>query len=128
MRLKTLRLQNFRSYESLLLTPPEGVTVIVGENGAGKTNLLEAVHLCCLGRSHRTNDDQDMIRRGEESAAVQLFVERRDGTHDIGVRLFLNQRRKKARISLSKDMGASVGAAPSWVTMQRGGNRTHHQL
>ncbi len=95
MRLKTLRLQNFRSYQNLTLTPPEGVTVIVGENGAGKTNLLEAVHLCCLGRSHRTNDDQDMIRRGEESAAVQLFVERRDGTHDIGVRLFLNQRRKK---------------------------------
>lgn len=95
MRLKTLRLQNFRSYQNLMMTPPEGVTVIVGENGAGKTNLLEAVHLCCLGRSHRTSDDGDMIRHGEESAAVQLFVERRDGTHDIGVRLFLHERRKK---------------------------------
>ena len=61
MRLKTLRLQNFRSYQSAALTAPEGVTVIVGENGTGKTNLLEAIHLCCLGRSHRTGDDADMI-------------------------------------------------------------------
>ena len=114
MRLKTLRLQNFRSYESLLLTPPEGVTVIVGENGAGKTNLLEAVHLCCLGRSHRTADDTDMIRNGEESAAVQLFVDRRDGTHDIGVRLYRTQRRKKLLHINGKDasrMGDLIGHA-----------------
>ena len=95
MRLKSLRLDHFRSYENLLLTPPEGVTVIVGENGAGKTNLLEAVHLCCLGRSHRTSDDRDLIRTDAESAAVQLFVERRDGTHEVGVRIFNGPRKRK---------------------------------
>ena len=95
MRLKTLRLQNFRSYQSVTLSPPEGVTVIVGQNGAGKTNLLEAVHLCCLGRSHRTADSQDLIRQGAESAAVQLSVERRDGSHDVGIRLYQEKRRRK---------------------------------
>ena len=95
MHLTALKLKNFRSYANITLTPPEGITVIAGENGAGKTNLLEAVHLCCLGRSHRTNDDTDMIMNGAETAAVQVTVERRDGRHDTGVRLFRSQKRKK---------------------------------
>lgn len=95
MRLISLRLHDFRSYHTLILTPPEGVTVIVGENGAGKTNLLEAVHLCCLGRSHRTSSDGEMIRHGQETAAVQLIVERKDGRHDVGVRLYESQKRRK---------------------------------
>ncbi len=95
MKILSLRLRSFRSYEQLQLCPPDGVTVLVGENGAGKTNLLEAVHLCCLGKSHRTGSDRDMIRTGAESAAVQLTVERQDGVHDVGVRLFEKERRRK---------------------------------
>ena len=95
MNLTALKLKNFRSYANITLTPPGGLTVIAGENGSGKTNLLEAVHLCCLGRSHRTNTDTDMILNGQETAAVQLTVERRDGRHEVGVRLFENARRRK---------------------------------
>ena len=95
MRITGLRLRDFRGYKQVLLSPPEGVTVLVGENGAGKTNLLEAVHLCCLGKSHRTSADKEMIRRGQETAAVQLTVERKDGRHEVGVRLFENARRRK---------------------------------
>ena len=95
MRMTSLRLRDFRGYKQVLLTPPEGVTVLVGENGAGKTNLLEAVHLCCVGRSHRTSNDREMIRKDQETAAVQLTVERRDGRHEVGVRLFENARRRK---------------------------------
>ncbi|MBR3739179.1 MAG: DNA replication/repair protein RecF [Clostridia bacterium] len=95
MRLTALRLRDFRGYGQVMLSLPEGVTVLVGENGAGKTNLLEAVHLCCLGRSHRTSADKEMIRRGQETAAVQLIVERKDGRHEVGVRLYENARRRK---------------------------------
>ena len=95
MRMAGIRLHDFRGYKQVLLSPPEGVTVLVGENGAGKTNLLEAVHLCCLGKSHRTSVDKEMIRRGEETAAVQLTVEKRDGRHEVGVRLYENARKKK---------------------------------
>jgi DNA replication and repair protein RecF len=95
MRMTGLRLRDFRGYRQVLLTPPEGVTMLVGENGAGKTNLLEAVHLCCLGRSHRTSNDREMIRQGQETAAVQLTVERTDGRHEVGVRLYENARRRK---------------------------------
>lgn len=95
MRITGLRLHDFRGYRQVLLSPPEGVTILVGENGAGKTNLLEAVHLCCLGKSHRTALDKEMIRKGQETAAVQLTVERKDGRHEVGVRLYENARKKK---------------------------------
>ena len=95
MRITSLRLRDFRGYQQVMLSPPEGVTVLVGQNGAGKTNLLEAVHLCCVGRSHRTSQDKDMIRKDQETAAVQLTVERNDGKHEVGVRLFENARRRK---------------------------------
>ena len=62
MFIQSLRLHDFRSYHQVLLTPPAGVTVFVGENGAGKTNLLEAVHLCCLGRRNCTALERVIIR------------------------------------------------------------------
>ena len=75
MRLQRLRLHEFRSYQQLTLLPPAGMTVFVGENGAGKTNLLEAIHLCCLGRSHRTSMDRDMIRIGSHCSGTRAHPE-----------------------------------------------------
>lgn len=95
MHLLRLRLHNFRSYPQLTLLPPRGLTVFVGENGAGKTNLLEAVHLCCLGKSHRTNGDQDMIRIGEDTCAVHAQVQRQGRVDEVGVRLYQQQKQRK---------------------------------
>ena len=123
MHLTALKLKNFRSYENITLTPPQGITVIAGENGTGKTNLLEAVHLCCLGRSHRTNTDTDMIMNGTETAAVQVSVERRDGRHDTGVRLFHTQKRKKICLPSVKNITAK--SRRFWPSKrQRNGGRS----
>ena len=51
MRVKSLGLKNFRNYEQATIMPDTGVTIFVGPNAQGKTNILEALHLCCLGRS-----------------------------------------------------------------------------
>lgn len=95
MHLTQLRLHQFRSYEQLTLMPPPGITVFVGENGAGKTNLLEAIHLCCLGRSHRTSNDRDMIRLDSRTCAVHAHVSRIRVKDEVGVRLFAQQGERK---------------------------------
>ncbi len=79
----------------MTIMPPEGVTVFVGENGAGKTNLLEAIHLCCLGKSHRTAFDRDMIRLGQKTSAVYARVDRRLTRDEVGVRLFAQPNQRK---------------------------------
>jgi DNA replication and repair protein RecF len=62
MHIKTLALQNFRSYRERTVDFDAGVNILTGRNGAGKTNLLEAVHVLSMGRSFRTQNDAEAIR------------------------------------------------------------------
>lgn len=71
MYLKHLSLQNFRSYSKSTFAFSEGVTVILGPNTAGKTNLLEAIHLLSTGKSFKSQQDEDLIRFDQSLARVE---------------------------------------------------------
>jgi len=88
MYFSAIRLQHFRNYEALELTPLRGTTVLYGANGSGKTNLLEAMHLLSVGRSHRTAVDREMITEGKSVAFVHGQTQRLDGRHELEVRLY----------------------------------------
>jgi DNA replication and repair protein RecF len=64
MELTRLALVDFRSYAAAELEPDPGLTVVAAPNGAGKTNLLEAIHVAVTGRSHRAVVDADLVRHG----------------------------------------------------------------
>ena len=76
MRLRELSLAEFRSYERLDAVFGPGPQVVVGQNAAGKTNLLEGVVLLSLGRSHRAHADQELIRWGATVARVAATITR----------------------------------------------------
>ena len=95
MRVTSLSLSHFRNYERALIEPDAGVTVFTGPNAQGKTNVLEALHLCCLGKSHRTSRDEELIQWGRDSARVTVKTAQRDGTHEVAVVLSRIQRKKK---------------------------------
>ncbi len=80
MRITSITLRNFRNYTSCSLTLPEGVTLFLGSNAQGKTNLLEAIYLLSTTRSHRVYDESQCIRRGESSANIGIQVEE-NGAH-----------------------------------------------
>src|SRR3954449_9824047 len=80
-----LVLRDFRSYEQAELRLGTGLTVISGRNGAGKTNLLEAVYFACTGRSCRTANERECVRFGAELARLELACEDAHGRHEIGV-------------------------------------------
>ncbi|HSK59844.1 MAG TPA: AAA family ATPase, partial [Actinomycetospora sp.] len=61
MYVRQLSVTDFRSWERADLTLAPGVSVLVGANGQGKTNLLEAIYLLVTGRSFRTTMDREMI-------------------------------------------------------------------
>lgn len=95
MLIETIKLRDFRNYHELVLTPHPGVNILLGQNGSGKTNLLEAVHYCALGRSHRTGLDREVIRKGAEMAAVGVLLRKKEGKTDIAVKLTPSEARKK---------------------------------
>ena len=108
MIIETLKLKDFRNYEALEIAPHPGVNLLFGQNGSGKTNLLEAVHYCALGRSHRTSQDMEVVRKGAMAAAVGVTVRKADGRHDVAVKLTPNEMRKK-HVFLDNKRAAKIG-------------------
>jgi DNA replication and repair protein RecF len=85
VRVTRLQLRDFRNYEEAELGLAAGLTVVSGPNGAGKTNLLEAVYFGCTGRSPRTSNEREMVRRGGSVARVVVDTRDDEGTHRIEV-------------------------------------------
>lgn len=98
MQVTRLVLRSFRNYESLEVVPGPAVNVLYGENAAGKTNVLEALNLIGLGRSHRGARDAEMVQTGGAGYAVSAEIER----VPTGTRVDLIYRvggRKEAKLS-----------------------------
>lgn len=94
MYLNKLQLWNFRSYENLELNFSDGITVFVGENGVGKTNIAEAIYLLCTGRSYRTNRENDMIRFERNWLRVRAENLQKDGRHSVDMVIAKGQKKR----------------------------------
>lgn len=76
MIFKRLRLKNFKSYASEIINFDKGITVIVGENGAGKSSIFEAISFA-LFKQHTAGKIGDLVRNNTENMSVELdFVSR----------------------------------------------------
>lgn len=89
MRLKRAVLDDFRNFEHAIVEPGAEISALVGENGQGKTNALEALYLASALRPLRAVPRRALIRAGASSARIHLSVHHRGTglTHTIGVRL-----------------------------------------
>jgi DNA replication and repair protein RecF len=78
-----LAARDFRNYELLELSLPAGLAVVYGPNGAGKSNLLEALYFGCTGRSARTSNERELVRRGASVARVEVDTRDDEASHRI---------------------------------------------
>ncbi len=79
MYLRSIFLQNFRSYQEQKFSFSEKTTVVIGKNTAGKTNLVEAVHFLATGKTFRSGGDSTAIHEEELIGRVQGILQE-DGT------------------------------------------------
>ena len=97
MFIKKIKLNHFRNYSKQEINLKDGINVIYGDNAAGKTNIIEAVFLCAIGKSFRTNKDKELIQFKNEKAMVEIEYEKKDRNADIKFEIedkksiFLNQ-------------------------------------
>lgn len=84
---------NFRNYVDLDWSPHPGCNLIVGENGTGKSNLLEAITLLATGRSYRGATDRDILHVGSSEYILSAHLEDERETREV--RLLYSQREKR---------------------------------
>ena len=82
MRLDRLSIINFKNIESEELSLSEGINCFVGDNGAGKTNILDAVHYLSMAKSMHALSDSQSVRHGEDGFLIDGRFTRDDGRPD----------------------------------------------
>lgn len=91
MQIQNIELTNFRNYTNQSLTLSPNLNVIIGKNAQGKTNLLEAIFLCAIGKSPRSTKDKDLIKWNSTFAKISLNIAKKIGNKSIDMYLFTNQ-------------------------------------
>ena len=94
MHLSWLELTNTRCYERLRFEPAEGVNVLIGSNGAGKTSILEAAAYLGLLKSFRGTPDDAIVRSGSDQAVIRGEFVVASGTTRVEVELPRSGRRR----------------------------------
>lgn len=123
MRLLTLTQLNVRNLRTARLDFPPGIVAVVGQNAAGKSNLLEAVYLACTGElaGARTTE---MVRLGEEEGYVAGEIEHDEGVSKVEVGLAPG--RKQIRLDgqaarATSRRCCSPPRTPTWCTARPAG-------
>ena len=111
MHLSTLRLRNFRNFrDQRLELPPAGVA-LVGDNGQGKTNLLEAIYYLQIFRSFRGAPDEQLVRFGEDVFRVEAELAAGAGPLEVAAAFDRKGRRKKVTVNGAEPerLGDAIG-------------------
>lgn len=124
MFIKRLYVQNFRNLKEQEIEFSKNLNIIIGENGQGKTNLIEAIYILSTTKSFRTSKKEELIRWGEERAVSFVEVERDESTATLSLeiskaktRLLRNEEEIKRDLSTL----TTVSFFPSDLEIVKGG-------
>ena len=87
MIIKSLELENFRNYDSLILNFDEGTNILYGDNAQGKTNVLEAIYVSATTKSHKGSKDKEIINFDKEEAHIRTFLSKGDMDYRVDMHL-----------------------------------------
>lgn len=99
MFVKNIGLQHYRNYGLLRLESLGDVNLILGQNAQGKTNLMEALFVLAMTKSHRTSKDRELISFDAPGDAAQIVAEVERKYGDLKLELTLSAKGKKAKIN-----------------------------
>ncbi len=113
-RLDALSLRDFRNLEHVELAPPQDGFAVIGDNGQGKTNLLESIYYLQILRSARGARDQDLVRFGAAAFHIGATIDA-GARREIGVGFERVGKRKRVRLdgAVPERLSDALGALPS---------------
>ena len=78
MWINKIKISNFRNYNNEEISLEKNINVFYGENAQGKTNIIESIFLCSMGKSFRTNKDKEMINLNSTNAIIEIEYQKTD--------------------------------------------------
>ena len=87
MWITNIELNNFRNYNKKEIKLHENINVFFGENAQGKTNIIESVFLCSIGKSFRTNKEKELIKFNKEKTSVEINFQKSDREGNIKIEI-----------------------------------------
>lgn len=105
--MNNLNIINFRNYSKKGFKFSEGINIITGKNGTGKTNILEAIFFISTTASHRTNQNSDMLRKNKDLFKIKAKVTDERGNFDLSAQ-YEQGKGVRAEINSSKAGGEDL--------------------
>ncbi len=94
MIVKNIKLKNFRNFEELNIELNDVLNIFIGDNGQGKTNLLESIYLCSIGKTFKLNTENDLIKFGQNNFEIEIVVNKGNNENKtINISYTKNQKR-----------------------------------
>ena len=87
MYISNLKLSNFRNYKSLNINLDKNINIIIGNNGEGKTNLLESIYVLGITKSHRSFIDNNLIRNNCDKCKIKAKLNKNDYKFNLEIEL-----------------------------------------
>ncbi len=102
MYVRKLELTNFRNYDKYKLDNLESLNIIIGENGVGKTSILESIYICSLARSFKSNEDKVIIKNDTLFSKIRIDIDVQDKTKKLDYILTRDGKKTKINGNLKK--------------------------
>ena len=97
MKIKNIRLKNYRNYDNLNISFCDNLNIIIGDNAQGKTNLLEAIYVLAVTKSFLSINDHNLIKFGNKCSFIEGLIEKKNSTLDLEI--LLNDNGKFVKIN-----------------------------
>ena len=111
MRIKKLKVENFRNLENLDIEFSEGVNIIYGNNAQGKTNIIESIYIFSFGKSFRANKDIELLKFNKEYflSNIKIMKKDRELEMDFGFDKISNKKMIKVNGVIQKKISDIIG-------------------
>lgn len=111
MRIKKLKVENFRNLENLDIEFSEGVNIIYGNNAQGKTNIIESIYIFSFGKSFRANKDMELLKFDKEYflSNIEIMKKDRELELDFGFDKISNKKMIKVNGVIQKKISDIIG-------------------
>jgi len=132
LRITNINFKNFRSYEEFSLSDLENLTVIVGQNAVGKTNIIEGIGLLTSLTSFRSATSAELLKNGTDFG--RIFIDVTDGNRQLRIELLIEKGKrsyklngKPKRITDLKGLITSVTFTPDDLELVKGSHGTRRR-